>query len=93
MSSWLLYAIYDLSGAGLEDPGQNVSFLQNGVHFGVNEREAIKGSLVHRVNQVLVALRETGLLAEEFPVKVATVVGGFLQVEEERCKKIIPRSM
>lgn len=64
-----------LRWADLEDPGQNVSFLQNGVHFGVNEREAIKGSLVHRVNQVLVALRETRLLAEELPVKVATVIG------------------
>ncbi len=84
---------FDLSWAGLENPGQNVLFFHNRLHFGVNEREASKGSLVHGVYQALVTLRETGLLTEELPVKIATVIGGFLQVEEERCQKIITKSL
>lgn len=59
-----------------------VSFLQKGLHLGVDEREAGERRLVHGVDQVLVAFREAGLLAQELPVEVAAVVGGFLRLEE-----------
>lgn len=52
--------------------------LQNGVHLGVDEGEPFEGRLVHGVDQVLVTVREVGFLAQELPVKVAAVAGGFL---------------
>lgn len=59
-----------------------VLFLHNGLQLGVDEREAGECRLVHGVYQVLVAVREAGLLAQELPVEVAAVVGGFLGLDE-----------
>lgn len=59
-----------------------VLFLHNGLQLGVDKREAGECRLVHGVYQVLVAVREAGLLAQELPVEVAAVVGGFLGLDE-----------
>lgn len=58
----------------------------NAFHLGVDEREACKDRLVHRVNQVLVRVGEAGLLTQELPVKVAAVIGRFLCSAEKGCQ-------
>lgn len=46
----------------------------------VDKGEAGERTLVHGVNEVLVCVGQTRLLAQELAVKVAAVAGGFLWV-------------
>lgn len=56
------------------------SFGDHMLQCWVDKGEAGERTLVHGVNEVLVCVGQTRLLAQELAVKVAAVAGGFLWV-------------
>jgi len=58
------------------------SFADHALHFGVDEGKAGERRRVHGIDEVLVRVGEPRLLAQELPVKVAAVAGGFLWVRD-----------
>lgn len=60
------------------------SFAYHLLQSRVDKGEARERSLVHRVDEVLVCVGQTRLLAQELAVKVAAVAGGFLWVAGQK---------
>lgn len=60
------------------------SFAYHFLQSRVDKGEARERSLVHRVDEVLVCVGQTRLLAQELAVKVAAVTGGFLWVAGQK---------
>lgn len=63
---------------GPRAPLVSLSFGYHMFQLGVDEGEASECCLVHGVDEVLVSMGETRLLAQELSVKVAAVAWGFL---------------
>lgn len=74
-------------GSILKSRATDISVSSFGYHllqFRVDKGEASERSLVHRVDEVLVCVGQTRLLAQELSVKVAAVAGGFLWVAGQK---------